>query len=91
MEYITDFSYVGDPFPEIAKEVDFNFLDDALYLMFAKPIPLNYPDTHDFYRSWENNFKQYVEMGCYDKIEVVPICWRFLMWNKKTGYEQENL
>ena len=73
LEYITDFAFVGGPYPELAKEVDFNFLDDALYMMFIKPMPLNHPDTKDFYLSWESNFISYVEMECYDKVEVTQI------------------
>jgi len=74
IDYITDFAWVGGHFPELTKEVDFNLLNNALYTMFGGPFPLESPDTKDFYKTWESNFMDYVSSGCFDKIEVTPIC-----------------
>jgi len=73
-DYITDFAWVGGHFPELAKEVDFNLSDNVLYTMFAGPFPLDSPVTKDFYQTWESNFIEYVSSGCFDQIEVTPVC-----------------
>lgn len=72
-EYITDFANTGGAFPELEKEVDFNFLDDKLYSMFLPSLPLSHPDSIDFYQVWESNFINYFEMDCYDRVVVTPI------------------
>lgn len=74
LDYITDFAWVGGPFPELAKEVDFNLSDNVLYTMFGGPFPLDSPDTKDFYQTWESNFTEYVSSGCFDQIEVTQVC-----------------
>jgi len=72
-EYITDLANTGGTFPELEKEVDFNFLDDKLYSMFLPPLPLSHPDSVDFYQVWESNFISYLKMECYDRVVVTPI------------------
>lgn len=69
LHYITDFSYAGHPYPELVKEIDFEFHDHKLssYLM---GLLLNEGDSKDLFRLWEGNFLDYVEMGCFDEIEV---------------------
>lgn len=70
ISYLTDFALFGGPFPELAKEVDFNLAANTLFMAFGEPTPLNTADAQDFYQLWETNFLSYVEMGSYDQIEV---------------------
>lgn len=69
LQYITDFAYVGHPYPELVKEIDFEFQDDKLngYLMGQR---LNAGDSKNLYQLWEGNFLNYVEMDCFDEIKV---------------------
>lgn len=68
--YITDFSYVGHPYPELAKEVDFDFDSGIDSFLFMKQVPISNDDVMDFYQVWEMNFLAYVEMEVFDEIKV---------------------
>ena len=68
--YITDFSYCSSPYPELIKEVDFDFSSRTFYLVNASPMFINRSTVRDFYRTWENNFLAYLEFDAYDQIEV---------------------
>ncbi|MCD9517039.1 DUF2787 domain-containing protein [Photobacterium carnosum] len=68
--YITDFSYVGYPYPELAKEVDFDFDNGIASFLFMKQVPISCDDVMDFYQVWEMNFLAYVEMEVFDEIKV---------------------
>ncbi|WP_318463502.1 DUF2787 domain-containing protein [Photobacterium leiognathi] len=68
--YITDFSYVGHPYPEFAKEVDFDFDNGIASFLFMKQVPISCDDVMDFYQVWEMNFLAYVEMEVFDEIKV---------------------
>lgn len=68
--YITDFSYVGHPYPELAKEVDFDFDNGIASFLFMKQVPISCDDVMDFYQVWEMNFLAYVEMEVFDEIKV---------------------
>ncbi|WP_060990012.1 DUF2787 domain-containing protein [Photobacterium leiognathi] len=68
--YITDFSYVGHPYPELAKEVDFDFDSGIASFLFMKQVPISNDDVMDFYQVWEMNFLAYVEMEVFDEIKV---------------------
>lgn len=68
--YITDFSYVGYPYPELAKEVDFDFDNGLATFMFMPPQSISEVDVMDFYQVWEMNFLAYVEMEAFDEIKI---------------------
>ncbi|PSV56471.1 DUF2787 domain-containing protein [Photobacterium sp. GB-3] len=68
--YITDFSYVGHPYPELAKEVDFDFDSGIASFLFMKQVPISSDDVMDFYQVWEMNFLAYVDMEVFDEIKV---------------------
>lgn len=71
-EYITDFANSGGPFPELVKNINFDFLDDSMTTVMGIQLPLKHRDSRDFYQLWEANFISYYEMGSYDKVEVTP-------------------
>ncbi|MDD9175508.1 DUF2787 domain-containing protein [Aliivibrio finisterrensis] len=70
--YITDFAFVGNHYPELAKELDFDFLSGewfASYLGDYSSIKNN-ANAAELYRLWEHNFLAYASMGMYDEIEI---------------------
>ena len=70
--YITDFAFVGNHFPELAKEIDFDFLSEewfASYLGKYSPLKRN-EAALELYPLWEGNFLAYVDMGVYDEIVI---------------------
>ena len=70
--YITDFAFVGNHYPELAKELDFDFLSGewfASYLGDYSSIKNN-ANAAELYRLWEGNFLAYADMGMYDDIEI---------------------
>ncbi|MGR5460218.1 DUF2787 domain-containing protein [Vibrio sp. PNB22_1_1] len=68
--YITDFSYVGYPYPELAKEVDFDFANGEAAFLYMRPQPINEGDVMEFYQMWELNFMTYLHMDAFDEITV---------------------
>lgn len=68
--YITDFSYVGYPYPELAKDVDFDFANGEVVFQNMQPLPISDMSVMDFYQMWEMNFLAYVGMEAFDEIKV---------------------
>ncbi|EGR4362841.1 DUF2787 domain-containing protein [Vibrio cholerae] len=69
-DYITDFAYCGGPYPELVKEVDFNFSSGTASFSYVPELPITSNDVAEFYSMWETNFLSYVEMGVFDEIKV---------------------
>ncbi|CAE6879438.1 hypothetical protein ACOMICROBIO_NCLOACGD_00156 [Vibrio sp. B1ASS3] len=69
-DYITDFSYVGYPYPELVKEVDFDFSSGFAQLLYQFEESITDERVHEFYSMWELNFLSYIEMDAFDEIEV---------------------
>ncbi|ENM5890973.1 MULTISPECIES: DUF2787 domain-containing protein [Vibrio] len=69
-DYITDFAYCGGPYPELVKEVDFNFSSGTASFSYVQDLPITSNDVAEFYSMWETNFLGYVEMGVFDEIKV---------------------
>ncbi|EMX0223379.1 DUF2787 domain-containing protein [Vibrio fluvialis] len=69
-DYITDFAYCGGPYPELVKEVDFNFSSGTVSFSYVPDLPITSNDVAEFYSMWESNFLSYVEMGVFDEIKV---------------------
>ncbi len=69
-DYITDFSYVGYPYPELVKEVDFDFSSGLANFLYQFEESITDEQVHEFYSIWESNFLSYVEMDAFDEIEV---------------------
>ncbi|EHU9520949.1 DUF2787 domain-containing protein [Vibrio vulnificus] len=69
--YITDFSYVGYPYPELVIEVDFDFANGEAIFLYMSPQPINDKRVIDFYQMWELNFMTYLHhMDVYDEITI---------------------
>ncbi|MEZ8107238.1 DUF2787 family protein [Vibrio cortegadensis] len=69
-EYLTDFSYQGCGYPELVKEVDFDFINGEASFLFSKSVPISDMDVSDFYQVWETNLLSYLSMGSFDEMEV---------------------
>ncbi|WP_447079492.1 DUF2787 family protein [Vibrio alginolyticus] len=69
-DYITDFAYCGGPYPELVKEVDFNFSSGTASFSYVPELPITNSEVMEFYSMWESNFLSYVEMGVFDEIKV---------------------
>ena len=68
-DYITDFSYCG-LMPELEKEIDFDFGHGVAYIRYMGEVPITESSVAEFYSMWETNFLSYIEMGCFDGIQV---------------------
>ncbi|CAK1965187.1 DUF2787 domain-containing protein [Vibrio crassostreae] len=69
-DYITDFAYCGGPYPELVKEVDFNFGCGTASFSYVPEQPITSSEVMEFYSMWETNFLSYIEMDCFDEIKV---------------------
>ncbi|ETX22150.1 DUF2787 family protein [Vibrio parahaemolyticus] len=69
-DYITDFAYCGGPYPELVKEVDFNFSSGMVGFSYVPELPITSSEVMEFYSMWESNFLSYVEIGAFDEIKV---------------------
>ncbi|MER0369793.1 DUF2787 domain-containing protein [Vibrio vulnificus] len=69
-DYITDFAYCGGPYPELVKEVDFNFSSGTVGFSYVPELPITSSEVMEFYSLWESNFLSYVEMDVFDEIKV---------------------
>ncbi|MCG7584955.1 DUF2787 family protein [Photobacterium sp. OFAV2-7] len=69
-DYITDFSFQGHPYPELVKEVDFNFGCGTASFLYVPEMPITDIEVSDFYQVWEMNFTAYLGMGVFDEIKV---------------------
>lgn len=68
--YITDFSFVGFPYPELAKEVDFDFEENLMFSLYQPPQQLGSPNVIGFYKIWLTNFLSYLDMEVFDEITL---------------------
>lgn len=70
LDYITDFSFCGSPYPDLVKEVDFNFSSGTASFLHMPEVPISDSNVCDFYQVWEMNFLSYIGMGVFDEIKV---------------------
>ncbi len=72
-EYITDFAYMGNYYPELERNLDFDFRVGQFFVAYRGWLPMQGSrDAQELYRLWENNFLAYVDMDAYDEIVVTP-------------------
>jgi hypothetical protein len=62
ISYITDFAYVGLQFPELVKEIDFDF-SAGIFGHMGRDHPIEMGT--ELYQIWEDNFVEYHRMGVY--------------------------
>ncbi len=67
-DYITSFSYQGYPYPELAKEVDFDMGNGTGLVLPLAMMPLH--EVMDFYPTWEMNFIAYYDSGAFDEVKL---------------------
>lgn len=69
---ITDFAFVGNHYPELAKELDFDFLSGEWFASYLGRYSSIKEDgaAKELYQLWEHNFLAYADMGMYDEIEI---------------------
>ena len=67
-QYVTDFAYIGNHYPELEKALDFDFHNCGAY---SCGIPMrNQQEANELYQLWEHNFLAYLEMDAYDDISI---------------------
>ncbi len=63
-EYITDFSFLGHPYPELVKEIDVCFNTHKVYQLFIGWVENNV-DAYDLVNMFLTSFVSYVGMGVF--------------------------
>ncbi|WP_114709384.1 DUF2787 domain-containing protein [Vibrio cholerae] len=73
IEYITDFAYMGNYYPELERNLDFDFRVGQFFVAYRGRLPMQGSrDAKELYRLWESNFLAYVDMDSYNEIAVTP-------------------
>lgn len=67
--YITDFAYVGNVYPELERNVDFDVASGQAYFSGMGWQDINSYGVRDFYLLWEGDFLSYLDMKVYDDIK----------------------
>ncbi|PML49363.1 hypothetical protein BCT76_08165 [Vibrio tasmaniensis] len=70
IQYLTDFAYQGNIYPELERNVDFDIANGQTFIA-----PMGWQSCHnqsivEFYSLWEGNFLAYLQMGAYDEIKI---------------------
>ncbi|EKN3392640.1 DUF2787 domain-containing protein [Yersinia enterocolitica] len=63
-DYVTDFSYMGQVYPELEKELDFCWSGRYVFHYLAGDIPLTV-EANELWSLWEGNFMEYLAMDAY--------------------------
>ncbi|MBF4277000.1 DUF2787 domain-containing protein [Vibrio anguillarum] len=73
IEYITDFAYMGNYYPELERNLDFDFRVGQFFVAYRGWLPMQGSrDAKELYRLWESNFLAYVDTDAYNEIAVTP-------------------
>ncbi|EJL6506027.1 DUF2787 domain-containing protein [Vibrio cholerae] len=73
IKYITDFAYMGNYYPELERNLDFDFRVGQFFVAYRGWLPMQGSrDAKELYRLWESNFLAYVDMDSYNEIAVTP-------------------
>ena len=67
IRYINDFSYVPPMMDELAKELDFDFVE-GIFQQFHICFPIAI--ARKIFRVWQRNFCEYWSMCIYDEVQV---------------------
>jgi hypothetical protein len=63
IQYVTDFSYCGGPFPELVKELDWDMISGVFGHMGMRDHPIE--QGVPLYRMFEDNFISYYQSGVF--------------------------
>ncbi|MDP2592837.1 DUF2787 domain-containing protein [Vibrio tasmaniensis 1F-187] len=73
VEYITDFAYMGNYYPELERNLDFDFRDRQCFASYHGWFSMkDKREAVELYQLWESNFLAYVEMEAFDDITLTP-------------------
>ncbi|PSV24149.1 DUF2787 domain-containing protein [Photobacterium kishitanii] len=72
IEYITEFAYFGNYYPELERSIDFDISNNCWFTSYSGWLSLktHQQDAKELYQLWEGNFLAYVDMDAYDQIKV---------------------
>ncbi len=70
IQYLTDFAYMGNVYPELERNVDFDVANGQAFIAPLGWQDCNNKQVSEFYSLWESNFLAYLEMGAYDEIDI---------------------
>ncbi|HAV2177993.1 TPA: DUF2787 family protein [Enterobacter hormaechei subsp. hoffmannii] len=70
LDYLTDFSWQGRTWPELAKEFDISWSERYAWHCFAGDLPLN-QELSEFWTLWQDNFVAYCAMDVFN-VTVSP-------------------
>ncbi|OBU29684.1 DUF2787 domain-containing protein [Photobacterium kishitanii] len=72
IEYITEFAYFGNYYPELERSMDFDISNNSWFTSYSSWLSLktHLQDAKELYQLWEGNFLAYVDMDAYDQIKV---------------------
>ncbi|MDC5703206.1 DUF2787 domain-containing protein [Vibrio europaeus] len=73
IEYITDFAYMGNHYPELERNLDFDFRVGQFFVAYRGWLPIQGSrDAKELYQLWESNFLAYVDTDAYNETTVTP-------------------
>ncbi|TCT59013.1 DUF2787 domain-containing protein [Vibrio crassostreae] len=73
VEYITDFAYMGSYYPELERNLDFDFRARQCFASYHGWFSMkDNREAIELYQLWESNFLAYVEMEAFDDIPLTP-------------------
>ncbi|CAK2300288.1 DUF2787 domain-containing protein [Vibrio crassostreae] len=70
IQYLTDFAYQGNVYPELERNVDFDIANGQAFIAPMGWQAIDAYGINDFYKIWESNFLSYLDMESYDQIEI---------------------
>ncbi|EHW0625774.1 DUF2787 domain-containing protein [Vibrio vulnificus] len=70
IQYLTDFAYMGNYYPELERNVDFDVVNEQAFIAPLGWHSVGEKGINEFYQLWEANFISYVEMGAFNEIVV---------------------
>ncbi|NOI25378.1 DUF2787 family protein [Vibrio mediterranei] len=70
IQYITDFAYMGNTYPELELNVDFDIANEQAFIALMGWQSCHNQSIVEFYTLWELNFLGYLQMEAYDKIKI---------------------
>ena len=73
IEYITDFAYMGNHYPKLERNLDFDFRVGQFFVAYRGWLPMQGSrGAKELYQLWECNFLAYVDTDAYNDITVTP-------------------